>query len=582
MKIVLQNRIKQITNYTSQVLGILAFISLFLKFGFHISEQMLYAMVILDECIAALFIVIILVNFFITDNKWQFIKESPVELALMALFLLTIVLEEFISIEEPHYLLTRSATHNFIKLYFIVIQIYIIVNGILALTKSREKWLYLSLSPARIMVISYLLVILLGTLVLKLPKATYEGISWIDAFFTSTSAVCITGLTTVNVSQVFTFEGQVMIMIIIQLGGLGIITLTSFIALFMQRGLRLRDQLIVQEIFDSENFSSLSSILKAVIGITFLSELLGAVGLYFTWGNLGLGEFDRIFYSMFHAVSAYCNAGFSVFPNGLESAGFDFNNISLIIVMVLIVAGGLGFYTYSDVFNIGEIRFNRKRGLALQTKIILVSTLVLILVGALSMWFIQKSDWENLSSGKQILNAFFMSITARTAGFSTVSVGSLAVPALMLLVFLMYIGGAPNSSSGGIKITTMVAVLASIRSYISGKDTVDIGWNNIPLRTVKRSLIVILVSFMLIFFAQFALTISEDQDFLDLMFETISAFGTVGLSRGITPELSNAGKIIISIVMFAGRIGLFTFAIAMVEERNKTGYQFPEVSLMVG
>lgn len=582
MKIALQNRIRQITNYASQVLGVLAFVSLFLKYGFHISDQMLYSMVILDEVIAALFVVIILINFSITDNKRQFIRESPVEIILMTLLILTIVLEEILSIEAPHYLLMRSTSHNFIKLYFIAVQIYIIFNGILVLTKSRERWLYLSLSPARIMVISYLLVIFLGTLVLKLPKATYEGISWIDAFFTSTSAVCITGLTTVNISQVFTFEGQVMIMIIIQLGGLGIITLTSFIALFMQQGLRLRDQLIVQEIFDSENFSSLASILKAVIGITFLSELLGATGLYFAWGNLGLGDFNRIFYSLFHSVSAYCNAGFSVFPNGLETAGYDFNNISLVIVMVLIIAGGLGFYTYSDLFKIGELKFNRRKGLALQTKIILVSTLVLILVGAISMWIIQHPHWENLSGGKQVLNAFFMSITARTAGFSTVSVGNLAVPALMLLVMLMYIGGAPNSSSGGIKITTLVVVLASIRSYISGKENVDIGWNNLPLRTVKRSLIVILVSFILIFFAQFALTISEDQDFLDLMFETISAFGTVGLSRGITPELSNAGKIIISIVMFAGRIGLFTFAIAMVEDRNKSGYNFPEVSLMVG
>jgi len=582
MKLVLKNRINHITRYASQVLGMLAFVSLFMKYGFHISEQLLVGLVILDECIAGLFVLIILTNFFISENKWEFVKESPVEIALMTLFLVTIVLEEVISIEEPHYLLLRSTSHNFIKLYFIVIQIYIIFNGILALTRAREKWLYLSLSPARIMVISYLLVILIGTLVLKLPKATYDGISWIDAFFTSTSAVCITGLTTVNISQVFTFEGQVMIMIIIQLGGLGIITLTSFIALFMQRGLRLRDQLIVQEIFDSENFSSLSSILKAVIGITFMTELLGAIGLYFAWGNLGLGDFDRIFYSLFHSVSAYCNAGFSVFPNGLESAGFDFNNISLVIIMVLIVSGGIGFYTYSDIFNIGELRFNRKKGLALQTKIILIATLVLILVGAVSIWAIEKPSWEGLSGGQQLMNAFFMSITARTAGFSTLPVGNLAVPALMILVLLMYIGGAPNSSSGGIKITTMVAVLASIRSYISGKDSVDIGWNNIPLRTIKRSLIVILVSFMLIFFAQLALTISEDQDFLDLMFETISAFGTVGLSRGITPELSVAGKIVISIVMFAGRIGLFTFAIAMVEDKNKTGYQFPEVSLMVG
>jgi trk system potassium uptake protein TrkH len=409
-----------------------------------------------------------------------------------------------------------------------------------------------------------------------------EGVSWINAFFTATSAVCITGLSTVNISQVYTFEGQVFILILIQLGGLGVITLTSFIALFIQRGLRLRDQLIVQELFDSENFNSLTAILKAIIGITFLSELLGAVGLYFSWKDLGLPEFERIFSSVFHSVSAYCNAGFSIFSNGFETSGLHFSHVSLVILMVLIVSGGLGFYTYSDLFRIGTPTLNGKKVLSLQTKIILISTLGLILFGALMVWILQRPYWTGMSGGDRVLNAFFVSITSRTAGFSTVSIHHMAIPALMIVIFLMYIGGAPNSSSGGVKITTVVTVLATIKSFITGKDRVDIGWNNIPIRTVKRALIVVLVSFIVIFIAVLALTITEDKPFFDLLFETVSAFGTVGLSRGTTPDLSVAGKIIIATVMFAGRIGLFTFAIAMVEEKVKNGYHFPSVNIMVG
>ncbi len=223
---------------------------------------------VLDEIIAGFFVLTLLINFFISDNKWTYIKKSPFEFILLFLFIVSIIVEEIVSIEEPHYILKRSTSHNFIKLYFVLIQIYIIVNGIIAFARNREKWLFFSLSPAKILVISYLLVILLGTLMLKLPKATYSGISWIDAFFTSTSAICITGLSTVNLARVFTFEGQLFILLLIQLGGLGIITLTSFIALFIQRGLRLRDQIIVQEVFDNENFSTMASILKAIVAIT--------------------------------------------------------------------------------------------------------------------------------------------------------------------------------------------------------------------------------------------------------------------------------------------------------------------------
>jgi len=582
MRISLQNRIQKITGYVTQGMGIVAFFSLFLNYGFHLSPAWLVRFVVMDEFIALLFVVILLTNFIISDKKWNFIKQSPFELILMILFIVSIITEEIISIEEPHYLLKRSTSHNFIKLYFIIIQIYIAINGIIALAKTREKWLYRSLSPARIVVFSYLIVIFLGTLILKLPKATYEDIKWIDAFFTSASAVCITGLTTLNISKVFTLEGQVFILILIQLGGLGIITLTSFVALFVQRGLRLRDQLIVQELFDSENFSSLTSIVKAIIAITFLSELAGATGLYFLWKDLNMSDFERLFASAFHSISAYCNAGFSIFPAGFESAGLKFNNLSMILVMALIVAGGIGFYTYSDIFRIGSGKKNGRLHLLLQTRIILVSTLILILLGATLIWVLQSRQWTDMSLGQQILNSFFLSVTARTAGFSTVSVAGLAVPALMIMLFLMYIGGAPNSSSGGIKITTMVTVFASIRAYITGKNKVEIGWNNIPVRTIRRALIVVLMSFVLVFIALFILSVTEDQDFLNLLFETISAFGNVGLSRGITPDLSNTGKIIISMVMFAGRIGLFTFAVAMTEEREDNGYNFPESNIMVG
>jgi len=582
MRLSIQNRVHQVINYITPVFGIAAFVSLFMTYGFHLSEQWMENLMILDEIIAAVFVLTLLVNFFISDKKWQYVRQSPFEFILLCIFIVSIIMEEIISIEDPHYLIKRSTSHSFIKLYFIIIQIYIVINGIITLAKNREKWLFFSLNPARIMMISYVLVIVTGMFLLKLPKATYAGISWTDALFTSSSAVCITGLSTVNISQVFSFEGQVVILFLIQLGGLGIITLTSFIALFIQRGFRLRDQIIVQEVLDSENLSSLTSILKAIVAITFISELIGATGLYFSWGNLDLPEFERIFSALFHSVSAYCNAGFSIFPNGLETSGYQFGSLSLVIIMVLIVFGGLGFYTYSDLLHIGEIKMIRKKGLSLQSRVVITGTLFLILLGALLIWVIQYPQWKEVAPGKQVLDAFFLSITSRTAGFSTVSIRNLAVPALMIVMMLMYIGGAPNSTSGGIKLTTVMTLLVTIRAFVRGKTRVEVGWNTIPMRIVRRAYIVFSVSVILIFVVLSILTWTEKQPFLELVFEVISAFGTVGLSTGITPELTTTGKFLIMLMMFAGRIGLFTFAVAMSEVKDDTSYTFPEINLTVG
>ena len=582
MKLSTQNRVSQVIGFITPVFGIAALSSLFLKYGFHLSDQWIVRMLALDEFIAGFFVVSLLLNFSFSKRRWQYIKNSPFEFILLTLFIVSIVLEEVISIEEPHYLLRRTTTHSFIKLYFVLIEAYIIINSIISLARTREKWLFFSLNPARILMFSYVIVIVAGTFMLKLPKATYTGISWTDAFFTSTSAVCITGLTTLNVAREFTFEGQVFIMMLIQLGGLGIITLTSFIALFIQRGFRLRDEIIVQEVLDNENFSSLTSILKAIVAITFITETAGAIGLYFSWENLGMSDFDRVFAAIFHSVSAYCNAGFSIFPKGLETGVYHFSTISLTVVMLLIIMGGLGFYTVSDIIHVGEIKMIRKKGLTLQSRIILVTTLVLILTGAALVWVIQYPQWKGQPLSEQVINSFFISITARTAGFSTVSIAGMAIPALMIVIMLMYIGGAPNSTSGGVKMTTVITLLASLRSFVTGKRKVEIGWNTIPDRTVRRALIVFLVSIFLIFTVLFVLTLTEDKAFFDLLFEIVSAFGTVGLSRGITPDLSEAGKIMIAIVMFAGRIGLFTFAVAMSEEREGRGYEFPESNLMVG
>jgi Trk-type K+ transport system membrane component len=338
---------------------------------------------------------------------------------------------------------------------------------------------------------------------------------------------------------------------------------------------------MVKEVFDSENFSSLTSIIKAILLLTFIAELAGAIGLYFAWGNLGLSESDRIFSAIFHSVSAYCNCGLSIFPQGLETTSYSFNAISLIIIMILIICGGLGFYTFSDILGIGEIGIIEKNGLTQQSKIILISTLILIISGAFLIWILQFGQWRNFPFGEQMLNAFFLSVVSRTAGFSVTYIGGIAIPAAMVVIMLMYIGGAPNSTAGGIKITTGVILINSFRAFAKGKNRVEVGWNTIPMVIVRKAYIIFIVSIILIFVALFMLSLTENSSFFDNFFEIISAFGTVGLSRGITPGLSIMGKIVIIIVMLAGKIGLYTLALAVSEESEGSSYHFPEVNLMV-
>ena len=581
MKFTIQKRLLQYLSILTTIASIAAFISLILKYGFYLQDKWIIWLVILDEVIAGIFVVIIIAGFSLSENKWHYVKNSPFEVGLLLFFILSLVIEEIISVENPHYFLKEPTSVSFIKPYFIIIEVYIIINASITLVKSWEKWHLTSMSPARIMILSYIVVILFGSLLLILPKATYSQISWIDALFSSTSAVCVTGLSTVNLSEVFTFEGQLFILLLIQLGGLGIVTLTSFVALFIYRGIKLHDQIMVKEIFSSENFSSLTTIIKAILVFTFITELAGAVGLYFTWANLGLSEFDRVFSAIFHSISAYCNSGFSIFPQGLQTASYNLSPISLIIIMILIVCGGLGFFTFSDILGIGEQSMIKKNELTQQSKIILISTLILIISGALLIWILQIPDWRDLPFGKQVLNAFFLSIASRTAGFSITEIGDIAIPTAMVVILLMYIGAAPNSTAGGIKITTGVILLNSFRAFVKGKNKVEVGWNTIPMITVRKAYIVFIVSIILIFVAMFMLSLTESSSFFDNFFEIISAFGTVGLSRGITPFLSELSKMVLILVMLAGKIGLFTLAVAMTEESEGTSYHFPEVNLMI-
>jgi len=575
-------KVEKLIHTVTNVTGLFALISFFAQYGFNLTPAIENVLLIyVDQIIVSIFVLLVSLKFLLNPEKIKYIIENPVEFTLGSLFVLIVLLYQLFTYTFSNYLISFKFTSVVIKVYFIFTQFYIVFNTIVTFIRSREKGFFYSINPARLFALSFLFVIILGTIFLKLPKATIVDISWIDALFMATSSVCVTGLATVNIAEIFTFQGQSVIIFLMQIGGLGMVTLTAFMALFIQRGIRLKDQFIVGEILDDENISSLYDILKNIIKITFFFEIIGMVFLYFFWNFPGQTDFDRVFNAVFHAVSAYCNAGLSNLPQGLQATNLSTYYPPLIVIMILIVAGGLGFYTVIDIINPKKKKFPKGQRLKLQSRIVIFSYIALIFGGAFLIWLLQRPQWKELPWDQQLMNSLFTSVASRTAGFSVVEIGTMLIPPLMIVIFMMYIGGAPNSTAGGIKVTTAVALFVALWGFVRGKERIELARRTIPMILIRKAFIVLISSVLIIFTALFLLSITEKHGYFDLFFETISAFGTVGLSRGITPFLSEGGKLIIIFVMYFGRIGMITLALVVTDRITKHTYRYPDTTLMI-
>ena len=435
------------------------------------------------------------------------------------------------------------------------------------------------LTPAQILATGYMVVILTGTILLMLPIATANGngLNIIDALFTSTSATCVTGLIVVNTSSAFTVFGQLVIMILIQVGGLGIMTMSSLIAFILGKKISLKERLIIQEDLSQFNISGMVRLVRYVIGFTFIIEGTGA---FLLWFRL-IKEYNfwkAIYYSVFHAVSAFNNAGFDLFGNSLVD--FTGDIIINFVIMALIILGGIGFGVLVEINNLRNI-FD----ISLQTKIVLAVTIILLIIGffmILGLEFDNDSTMGNLPIGNKMLSAFFLSVTPRTAGFNTLPTGALRSSTLFFIVVLMFIGASPGSTGGGIKTTTFGVMVITLWNMMTGKRDIEIYNRQLEKEVIFKSISITLLALGLVVFVTITLTITENMEFLSVLFETVSAFGTVGLSTGVTSHLSDFGRILITITMFAGRVGPLTLAIAFAEREQKGIYHLPKEKIMVG
>lgn len=445
------------------------------------------------------------------------------------------------------------------------------------------------LSPSTILVAGFAATIAMGTALLMLPVMSVEGrLGLVDALFTATSAVCVTGLVVVDTGTHFTKTGQWIILLLIQVGGLGIFTFSTFFMLVLRGKTTLKGRLLIQETMTHFPYRNLLSLLRNILLFTFGAEMLGALCLWLALRERFTAT-TAAYFSIFHSVSAFCNAGFSLWANNLED--YCGNVPVTLTIMVLIVVGGLGFTVVTEVGgNLVRKRSEFSR-LSLNSRVVLTTTLVLIVAGALLFWFLERPNaLASMSHSEQALASVFQSVTARTAGFNTVRTSDLTSATLFVLIGLMFIGASPGSVGGGVKTTTFAIYVAMIVSYLRGKENVEMFGRTIPTQISSKAMATIATSFALVIVSALLIQILEGHrldspthvHFLDWLFEVVSAYGTVGLSTGVTPALGKASKLVIIGTMFAGRVGPLGLALSLFGREAVQRFKYPEENVMIG
>ncbi len=535
------------------------------------------------------YVVKFLVRIFYEFHPVDFIKENRFEAILLSLIVIDQIISLLSGVQVIQKFILLIGFQGIQNYYYLFVQLYFFLIIAIELGKAGRFIEYIKIGPSGLLALSFILLIVSGAGLLLLPEMTVSGISPIDALFTSTSACCVTGLVVVDTAFCFTLKGKTVIMLLIQAGGLNIISFATLFATFYRTSTGVKMQSLIKDMVSADKMSNTRVLLRKIFLYSFFIEVSGAVLLYLTWPIemvfKGLGE--KIYFSIFHAVSAFNNAGFGLFTDNLYAITVRHAYNLQLVISALIFLGGIGFIVLEDVFALKNIRERRKiRWKKLQThsRIALSTSAILVVAGAVVFYLV---EYNHAISGYgiygSIVASIFQSVTSRTAGFNTVDFTHLGQPVLIFMMFLMFIGASPGSTGGGIKTTTFSVILRSAISTIKGRKNVEIVKHTVSSNTISKAYSIALFSISLIFISTFILSITEpDKNFLSLLFEEISAFGTVGLSTGITSTLSYAGKFIIILTMYIGRIGTLTLALAITKRIIYSKYRYSEINVLVG
>lgn len=533
-----------------------------------------------------LFIIEIIFDFRVSRSRKKFFQQNAFSIGFLAVFSVFFIVNKALLFSGTVY------AYSAVPFTILILRNLLILLKIFGRMRKLNAFIRsVALEPARTVLFVFLLIIITGTILLMMPfsSSTGESVGFTDALFTSTSAVCVTGLIVLDTPNDFSLIGQVIILLLIQIGGLGIMILSFFVVFVFRRGMTMEDKFLVSFVISESDMSGIKLALKRIIYLTFAIEGAGALLLFAGFAGSTGTALNTVFLSVFHSISAFCNAGFSLFSDSLE----QFNRAPMVTgtVALLIILGGLSFFV---IINTSQAVMNRlmkkvtsektrKIPLFLNSRIVLTGTAILIVSGIFLFYATEHGNTlKDMDVGTQYLSAFFQSVTLRTAGFNSVPFAGLATATYMWMMLFMFIGAASGSTAGGVKINSAAVLLAYIRSVLLDRESVIIRNNSIPKDLVLRAFLILGFGICTIFIGSLILIFTEDAPLVHIMFETVSAFGTVGLSAGLTPALTLTGKFTIIIIMFIGRLGPLTLLTAAVQRNRKLHIEYPHGEVTIG
>ncbi|HNQ43321.1 MAG TPA: TrkH family potassium uptake protein, partial [Candidatus Cloacimonadota bacterium] len=470
---------------------------------------------------------------------------------------------------------------KFVIFFLLIRQTYFIVQFFLFKAFEGRLYKMLTDNPPVSLMLSFAFVIFVGTIMLMLPAASASNqvTPFVDALFTSTSATCVTGLIVYDTGSYFSTFGQLVILFLIQIGGLGIMTVSTAFALIMGQRLNLKLENVMHKVVGEVERLDVFQLLKNIVLVTVLIEAVGAMILFFKFTTT-MNPSTALYSSIFHSISAFCNAGFSLFPQSL----MDYVDSPLINFTItgLILLGGIGFAVLIDLYRYVS-KADKVRKLNLHTKIVLSTTGLLLLLGFITFYIAEYHGlMEGFSINRRLLSSWFQSVTTRTAGFNTLDIGGLSSASVLMFLVLMFIGASPGSTGGGIKTTTFAVLVLSVASMLRGKRELSVFNRKLSLTNHREATSLMTLAGSIIFITVFLLLLIETKPFEKIIFEAISAFGTVGLSMGITSSLSNAGKTLITLLMYMGRIGPLTMIYALSMRKRQANITYAEEKIAIG
>lgn len=567
-------------------------------YGYPQDDQSTHTMLMIVRGSYAFFMFSYLTRIIYDYEPRKFIKSNAVEGVLVSILFFDLLSSLFVGESVFKLVFDQLASERAVQLFGMLSQLFLLTIVMIEFGRASQRLTLLKLSPSFLFISSFLLLIFGGTFLLMLPEMTSgaDAMPFLDALFTSTSASCVTGLIVVDTATYFTFKGQFLIMVLIQLGGLNMISFASFFAAFAQKGVGLRQHLMIKDFMSYDSLSSTNQLLKKVVMLTLVAEVTGAILIYMSWDPAVYFESieHKIFFSVFHSISAFNNAGFSTFTNGLYEPLVRSSYFLHIIIAMLVIIGGLGAPILFDVFSLSKMKERLKypwKRLQITSRLGIYASVGLVIGG---MLIFMLGEWNNPAQYNEGglyeksyfgygVTAFFQSVITRTAGFNTVDIGTLATPTLLAFILLMFIGASPGGTGGGIKTTTFAVAFLSAIATIRGKKVIEIYRHTISSELMYKAFSIFLFSLSVVFLGTFILTITDpDTSFIKLAFEEVSAFATVGLSTGITAGLSTGGKIVIILTMFVGRLGVLTLAFALSKKVISTNYKYPDAFVMIG